>query len=314
MMRRLLLAVLAATALVGAAAGCGGGSTSTKPPPPLPASLAAVFRYDRSAQGDRPLHDVKVVNQGYPVKVHDVWYEGPGHDRIDGYLMVPPGKGPFAGVVFVPGAGGTRDSWLVDAADVAARGAVTFALSTPFIESQPTPGGLGPIYQYRIGFTQSVLDLRRALDLLATRPGVDPKRLGIVGHSLGGGVVAATAGVDKRPAAVVVMAPVGRAHFYPPLSSELQAEANQDLRSVVPTTYVRYAHAALLLALAKHDDVIPRSEYDAYKSFVPGGTTVRSYDTGHTFSQSSVSDMLDWLADELHLGPLPKYAQHLVAG
>jgi len=312
MVRRLLLAVLVATA-VAAAAGCG-GSSSTEPPPPLPAKLAAVFRYDRSAQGDRPLHDLKVVNHGYPVKVHDVWYEGPGHDRVEGYLMVPPGKGPFAGVVFVPGSGGTRDSWLVDAADVASRGAVTFALSTPFIESQPTPGGLGPIYQYRIGFTQSVLDLRRALDLLAARPDVDPKRLGILGHSLGGGVVAATAGVDKRPAAVILMAPVGRAHFYPPLTGELRAEASQDLRSVVPTTYVKYAHAALLLALAKHDEVISGSEYDAYKGSVPDGTTVRSYDTGHTFNQSSVSDMLDWLADELHLGPVPTYARHAGSG
>ncbi len=314
MMRRLLPALLAAAALVVPAAGCGGGSTSTTPPPPLPARLGAVFRYDRSAQGDRPLHDVKVVNHGYPVKIHDVWYEGPGHDRVDGYLMVPPGKGPFAGVVFVPGAGGTRDSWLVEAADLAARGAVTLAISTPFIESQPMPGGLGPMYQYRIGFMESVLDVRRALDLLAARGDVNPKKLGIVGHSLGGGVVAATAGVDRRPAAAVLMAPVGRAHFYPPLSGQLQAQADQELRSVVPTTYVKYAHAAILLALAKHDDVIPRSEYDAYKNAVPDGTTVRWYDTGHTLSQSSVGDMLDWLADELHLGAVPAYARHPAAG
>jgi dienelactone hydrolase len=313
MSRRMLMAALAATVAVLPAAGCG-GSSSAKAPPPLPASAARVFDYDRSAQRDRPLHDVRVVNHGYPVKIHDVWYEGPGHDRVEGYLMIPPGKGPFAGVVFVPGAGGTRDTWLIQAADLAARGAVTFALSLPFIENQPMPGGLGPIYQYRIGFVESVLDIRRALDLLAARHDVDPQRLGIVGHSLGGGVVAATAGADKRPAAVVLMAPVGRPHFYPPLPRSLQPEADQELYAVVPTRYIRYARPALLLALARHDQVISKSEYDAYQHSVPAGTTVRWYDTSHTFDASSTGDMLDWLAGELHLGPLPAYAHHLVAG
>ena len=101
-------------------------------------------------------------------------------------------------------------------------------------------GGLSVIFQYRIGFVESVLDTRRALDLLAARHDVDPHRLGIVGHSLGGGVVAATAGADDRPAAVVLMAPVGGPHFYPPLlrsatvrkfmvGFELLAEAQRDL-------------------------------------------------------------------------------------
>jgi dienelactone hydrolase len=313
MSRRTLLAALAATIVVVPAAGCG-GSSSTTPPRPLPASLARIFDYDRSAQLDRPLHDVRVVNHNYPVKIHDVWYEGPGHDRVEGYLMIPPGKGPFAGVVFVPGAGGTRDTWLIQAADLAARGAVTLALSTPFLQNQPLPGGLGPIYQYRIGFVESVLDIRRALDLLAARHDVDPHRLGVVGHSLGGAVVAATAGVDKRPAAVVLMAPAGRPHFYPPLPRSLQPEADQELHAVIPTRYIRYAQPALLLGLARHDQVISKSEYDAFQHSVPDGTTVRWYDAGHTFGASSIGDMLDWLAGELHLGPLPAYAQRRAAG
>ena len=59
---------------------------------------------------------------------------------------------------------------------------------------------------------------------------------------------------------------------------------------------------------------ISKSEYDAYQHSVPDGTTVRWYDAGHTFGASSVGDMLDWLAGELRLGPLPAYAHRLVAG
>ena len=83
---------------------------------------------------------------------------------------------------------------------------------------------------------------------------------------------------------------------------------------MIPTRYIGYARPALLLALARHDQVISKSEYDAYQHSVPDGTTVRWYDAGHTFGASSVGDMLDWLAGELRLGPLQAYAHRLVAG
>jgi len=53
---------------------------------------------------------------------------------------------------------------------------------------------------------QTVIDLRRAVDVVLSRPGVDPKRIGFVGHSFGatwGGVLA---GVEKRIKAYVLMA------------------------------------------------------------------------------------------------------------
>jgi dienelactone hydrolase len=54
-------------------------------------------------------------------------------------------------------------------------------------------------------FRQSVLDARRALDVLAARPEADPGRLALFGISLGGIVGSVTYSVDPRPRFAVFM-------------------------------------------------------------------------------------------------------------
>jgi len=286
-------------------AGCGGSSPS--PPAPLPAALAQRFHYDRTAPTG--LRDRGLANHGYPVKIHDVRYPGPNGDSVLGYLMVPPGKGPFPGVVFLPGAGSTREAWLVPAVDLASRGAVTLVIATPFISGQNQPSGLAGALSFRAGFIQNVLDVRRALDVLAARPDVDPTRLGLVGHSLGAELVAVAGGVDSRTAALVLIAPPQHPHFNPPLSPDVQRQASSLLATIDPTGYLPYTRADVLLSLARQDQVVPRSEYDAVVAAAPSGRTVRWYDTDHNMSPAAVDDTMDWLADELDLGPLPGYAR-----
>ena len=294
-------------------AGCGGSSNEGSPPRPLPTSLAHLFHYS----GTTPVsfQDHGLANHDFPVKVHVVTYSGPDGDRVGGYLMVPPGKGPHAGVVLVPGAGASADEWVVTGTELASRGAVVLAIGPSFVSGQgATASNLAGVFSYRAGFTQSVLDVRRALDVLAARPDVDPKRLGVVGHSLGAALTGIVAGVDRRPAAVILIAPPQHPHFNPPLPQDVQAQTNTLLHSIDPTRYLPSTHAAVLLALAKHDQVIPRDEYDAFIDAAPKGRTIRWYDTGHTMSPSSIDDTMNWLADELNLGPVPAYARRTNSG
>jgi dienelactone hydrolase len=255
------------------------------------------------------LHDLGLANHNFPVKIHSVTYKGPEGDRVSGYLAVPPGKGPFAGVVFVPGAGATALEWAAPAADLASRGAITLAITPSFVSRGNVTSSLTGVFVYRAGFNASVLDVRRALDVLAARPDVDPNRLAVVGHSLGAAVSGVVAGVDRRPRAVVLIAPPQHAHFRPPLSSDVKAQAGSLLRNIEPTRYLPSTHAAVLLALAKHDQDIPRSEYDAVVAATPKGRTVRWYNTGHSMSPAALGNILDWLAGKLELGPVPAYAR-----
>ena len=48
-----------------------------------------------------------------------------------------------------------------------------------------------------------VADTRNALTWLAQRPEIDPRRIGVIGHSFGAAVAVYTAGVDERVAAVI---------------------------------------------------------------------------------------------------------------
>ena len=54
-------------------------------------------------------------------------------------------------------------------------------------------------------FRPLVVNARRALDVLAARPDVDPKRLGVVGFSLGAQTAAILAGDEPRLKAVGIM-------------------------------------------------------------------------------------------------------------
>ena len=55
------------------------------------------------------------------------------------------------------------------------------------------------------GGRQTVLDVRRGVDLLTIRPDVDPKRVGLVGFSLGALLGAVAAGVEPRIKATVLV-------------------------------------------------------------------------------------------------------------
>ena len=57
--------------------------------------------------------------------------------------------------------------------------------------------------RYQSGTMKSIFDNMRCIDLLQARPDVDPNRIGVIGHSLGGHNAIFTAAFDKRLQVVV---------------------------------------------------------------------------------------------------------------
>src|SRR5712691_7756977 len=55
----------------------------------------------------------------------------------------------------------------------------------------------------RVICLEQVEDTKNALSFLATRPGIDPERIGLIGNSFGAAVAVYTAGVDPRVAACI---------------------------------------------------------------------------------------------------------------
>jgi dienelactone hydrolase len=189
--RRALSLVAAAVSLVLLSAGCSGSARGHAPG----RARAALFAYDRSA----PLafRDRGRINHGYPIAVDDVSYASPKGGRVPGYLILPPGRGRHPAVIYMHGSGGTRLDFVVPGTWMAARGAVALTISSAESRGAQQPSG-SDLARQRDLTVQNVVDLRRAVDVLRSRPQVDPSRIAYVGYSAGARTGAILAGLEHR--------------------------------------------------------------------------------------------------------------------
>jgi cephalosporin-C deacetylase-like acetyl esterase len=162
---------------------------------------ATHFSYNNQAALD--VKQVSVTVQD-GVTVQDVTYSGGNGDTVPAYLVIPKGSAKFAGVIWghwlMPGvANADRKEFLTEAIALAHAGVVPLLIDAPQTRPnfKPTPNSLLVV--------QQVIDLRRGLDLLLSRPDVDATRIAYVGHSWDAGNGAILDAVDKRFAAFVFM-------------------------------------------------------------------------------------------------------------
>ena len=158
------------------------------------------------------------------------------------FLVVPPGAGRKPAVIYMHGSGGNRLEDLAQATWMAARGAVTMTITSPFERPDaPAPlSGIAGIQQQRDLTIQAIVDLRRAVDVLQARPDVDRRRIGFVGWSSGARMGALLASAEHRIRAYVL-----QSGGSPPLSDYLEAapaslrpQLSQLLGAVDPLTAI----------------------------------------------------------------------------
>lgn len=164
-----------------------------------------LFDYDHKL-----LLDVKsaVIHEKNGIKVHDLTYASPKGGRVTAYLVVPPGKGPFAGIVFGHWGPGNRTEFLPEAMLYAEAGAVSLMIDYPWVRPAPWRRSTRDLSQPELDrdiFAQAVIDLRRGIDLLLSRADVDAKRIAYVGHSYGAQWGAILSAVDKRMKTTVLI-------------------------------------------------------------------------------------------------------------
>ena len=279
------------------AAGCGTSTPSSRPP----ASRGAVFSYD-------PFTPLQYVDRGRvnthdsALAVHDVSFTS-GGDRVDGYLVVPPGRGRRPAVVFVHGSGGDRTELLAQAGLLAARGVVTLTITAPSATAQSsatTPGQL--LGEMRAVTIADVVAVRRAVDVLASLPFVDRRRIGYLGWSAGARTGALVAAAEPRLRALVLLSagasPISAyAAAAPPT---LRPRVRRELGSVDPLRYVARARpGSLLLEDGRRDAIVPRRALLNIVHAAPRGTTVRWYDAPHALDRAAYRDAFAWLTRKL---------------
>ena len=284
---------LVSTALL---AGCGGGAGEE--------TSSSVFAYDDSAP--TRLQDAGRVNQDYPIAVRDVSFAIPD-GRTQAFLAVPPGEEPKPAVVYLHGQGGDRSDLLVPATWLAARGAVTLALTAPSSTVQRSEAtGVDGLREERDLAVADVVAVRRALDALATRQDVDPDRLGFVGYSAGARTGAVLAGVEPRLDALVLMSagasPV--AEYVAAAPADLKQDVEAVLGEIDPLRYAAVDRDRMvLLQIGRSDEVVPPEALEEMAGAM-SGAEVRRYDAGHSLNDDAYREHLEWLAGELEItGP-----------
>jgi dienelactone hydrolase len=138
-----------------------------------------------------------------------ILFASPDHDLIPAYLLLPNSPGKFPAVLCLHqttrigkdepvGLGGKPN--LHYCSELAERGYVALAPDYPsfgdyaYAFDQP---------KYVSGTMKGIVNHMRALDLLVSLPSVDAKRVGVIGHSLGGHNALFLAAFDSRVRAVV---------------------------------------------------------------------------------------------------------------
>jgi len=130
-------------------------------------------------------------------------------------------------------------------------------------------------------FRPLVVNARRALDLLLSRADVDPKRLGVVGYSLGAQTAAILAGDEPRLKAVGIVAGRG---------------------SRIPLYWIARTHEQLYFQAGTLDQVVPQQQLAALIRAAPGHPRVSWYPLDHGMSVESFDDQVAWQARVLGVG------------
>lgn len=112
-------------------------------------------------------------------------------------------------------------------------------------------------YWTRSIITQTVFDLRRAIDFLETQPEIDATRIGYYGISLGGIIGTIFCGIDDRVKVPVITLAGGGLHLMFGTSA-LSEETTEYLSLIDPINYVeKITPRPLLMINAEQDEVVP---------------------------------------------------------
>jgi dienelactone hydrolase len=240
------------------------------------------FDYDDTAPLDLQVEST-TVQEG--MEVSDITYAG-WAGAVPAYLVVPPGAGPFAAIVYLHWGGGDRGEFLDEAVDLAQQGAAGLLVDAPW--NRPDDPGLPPD---EAGI-QIVVDLRRGLDLLASMSQVDPNRIAFVGHSFGASRGGVLAGVEKRFAAFVLATGYGRPSIYD------GATAPGEFMDGI--YYVGHAAPApLFFQFALEDEYVTEEMALEYYDAASEPKSIAWYAAGHQLNAEALAARDAWLAGQL---------------
>ena len=266
---------------------------------------ADTFDYDTTVPLD-PRLDGRPTTTG-AVRLERLTYAGVDGERVPALFATPrDADGPVACVLLGHGFRGDKVSFPIW--DMLGRaGLATFAIDARFHGDRLDAAALermatDPRLLARL-LRETVVDMRRGVDLLSTRDECHPDRIGYLGASMGGFVGSLLAGADPRVQAPVLL--VSGADWPTMLGSDVvrrfRDEATPDevdrartlLNDVDPKHWVgRISPRPVLMINGERDESVPPESARALHSAARDPKRVVWYDGGHAIPSGAERDRL----------------------
>ena len=247
------------------------------------------------------------------ISVHQLSYASPKGGRVPASLVVPPGPGPFAGVLFLHPLPGDRTLFLDEALLLARKGAVSLLIDAPQVRPEPWQPIITTPEALRDVDVQTMIDLQRGVDVLTSQAKVDRQRLGYVGHSYGATQGGILAGLEKRIKAYILLAglpsPINffrySAHPTAVQARDSGEELDLYLRLMEPLEPLHYiSHAApatVYFQFGMQDEFVSAQAAQQYFAAASEPKYLKWYEADHHFNAEARQDRLAWLQEQLAL-------------
>lgn len=268
-------------------------------------AILQFFQYDK----EMPLNARVVEREETPTYVREkVVFDGVRDSRVPGYLGLPKTvTGPYPCILLIDGITGSKSRWWEDDSwphgGLATKELLTAGFAVLALDAQyhgerigandyESPGRMVERQWYnrmREMILQTTVEHRRAIDYLATRHEIDPERIGLLGHSMGGIIVFALNASEPRVTASV-------AGLTP-----LNIWGPKEMAVISPFNFARaVGQRPFLMLMGRSDPFYSVSEAALLLEMIEGRPKeLTFYESGHRLPEEYVAKVLQWFQEHL---------------
>lgn len=254
-------------------------------------AFSAHAQFDYDAKQPLDAKTLRTSTRG-SIRIEEIEYASPHGGVVPAIIVSPQNGRKNAGVLFAHWGLGDRHSFVEEAVDLARLGAVSILIDAANVR----PGGRTAQEQYPEALVQTVIDFRRAIDLLGARNDVDPRRIGFIGLSMGSHIGGILSGVERRIGAFVLAGGTSRLSEIWNIPAIAHLDAKQFVRNAAPSR--------VFLQYTVDDEYVPVSEGTAYFAAASEPKLMKWYDGGHELEGRARRDRAEWLRDVIGIDDL----------